>query len=836
MQLEKVYEPQRFEPRWAQWWVESGIYRAVWRPGRPVFSLVIPPPNVTGSLHMGHMLEHTEIDVTVRWHRMRGDVTLWLPGTDHAGIATQMVVERKLAEEGLNRREMGREAFEARVWQWKAESGGTIRRQMIQLGASCDWSRERFTLDPGLSRAVRETFVSLYEKGLIYRGEYMVNWCPRCQTAISDLETVHEETAGHLWHIRYGPVVVATTRPETMLGDTAVAIHPDDDRYGLTSVPLPLVNRTIPVIRDQMVDRAFGSGVVKITPAHDLNDFEAGKRHNLPSIQVIGPDARMTAAAGEYAGLDRYEARKRVVEDLQALGLIEKIEDYTLSLGKCSRCRTPIEPLVSKQWFVTTKPLAAKAIQAVDEKRIEIVPENWVKTWNEWMHNIRDWCISRQLWWGHRIPAWYCEACGETIVSREDPAACPKCNAPLRQDPDVLDTWFSSGLWPFSTLGWPDQTDDLKHFYPTTLLITGFDILFFWVARMAMLGIEFMGDVPFRQVYIHGLVRDAEKQKMSKTKGNVIDPLVVTEEYGTDAVRMALLSGAAPGTDIAFGVERIDASRAFANKIWNAARFLLSNLENDTADDAGAPGVEDRWIRSRFNACARQMNAAIETYRYHEAAQTARHFIWDDFCDWYIELKKIRGGWRWIRDTFEQTLRLLHPLMPFLTEELWHRLEERGEASISLQPYPAYDATLDDPAAEAEIELLQSIVGAARNLRADLGLDPKLAVTGRISIGIDAELIRRLCGVVFTQGDVPKSGAVRSTADFDLSIDVPAGQIEAQKKRLEKERDQLMKNIANSKRQLGDEVFLSKAPAKVVESIRTKLVEYETQLAKIDAL
>ncbi|HEY3823641.1 MAG TPA: valine--tRNA ligase [Bryobacteraceae bacterium] len=850
MQLDKVYEPQRFEPRWAQWWVESGIYRAEYQPAdsdkaRPAFSLVIPPPNVTGSLHMGHMLEHTEIDVTVRWHRMRGDATLWLPGMDHAGIATQMVVERQLAEEGLDRRAMGREAFEARVWKWKAESGGTIKRQMIQLGASCDWSRERFTLDPGLSRAVRETFVSLYDKGLVYRGEYMVNWCPRCRTAISDLETIHEETAGHLWHIRYPVVgkagqylVVATTRPETMLGDTAVAINARDERYrdlhGGT-VRLPLMDREIPIILDDVADPEFGTGVVKITPAHDMNDFEAGKRHNLPLIQVIDENAKITADGGSYAELDRYEARKRVVEDLEKLGLLAGVEDYKLSLGKCSRCKTPIEPLVSKQWFVKTKPLAAKAIQAVDEKRIEIIPENWVKTWNEWMHNIRDWCVSRQLWWGHRIPAWYCDACGETIVSRTDPSACSKCGGALRQDPDVLDTWFSSGLWPFSTLGWPDKTDDLQHFYPTTLLITGFDILFFWVARMAMLGIEFMGDVPFRQVYIHGLVRDAEKQKMSKTKGNVIDPLIVTEEYGTDAVRMALLGGAAPGTDIAFTTDRIDASRAFANKIWNAARFLFSNIDSEAATDEQAPQVEDKWILSRLNTCAAQMNSAIETFRYHEAAQTIWHFIWDDFCDWYIELKKVRGGWRWIRPVFEETLCLLHPLMPFITEELWHRLDERGEKSISLQPYPTYKKDRDDPAAEAEIELLQNIVRAARNLRAELGLDPKQPLEGKISIGIDTELLRRLCGVTFTRGDVPKTGAVRSTPDFDLSIDVPTGQIEAQQKRLEKERDQLMKNIANSQRQLNDEVFLSKAPAKVVDSIRAKLADYEAQLAKIEA-
>ncbi len=846
MQLDKVYEPQRFEPHWAQWWVESGIYRAEWQPDRPVFSLVIPPPNVTGSLHMGHMLEHTEIDVTVRWHRMRGEITLWLPGTDHAGIATQMVVERQLAAEGLDRRAMGREAFEARVWKAKAETGGTIKRQMVQLGASCDWSRERFTLDPGLSQAVRETFVSLYEKGLIYRGEYMVNWCPRCQTAISDLETVHEETAGHLWHIRYPVVgtdrhlIVATTRPETMLGDTAVAINARDERYldlHGRSVRLPLMDREIPIILDDIADPEFGTGVVKITPAHDLNDFEAGKRHKLPMIRVIDEAAKITSAGGPYAGLDRYEARERVVEDLNKLGLLDSVQDYTLSLGKCSRCKTPVEPLVSKQWFVRTKPLAEKAIAAVDEKRIEIVPETWVKTWNEWMHNIRDWCVSRQLWWGHRIPAWYCDSCGETIVSRTDPAACPKCKNALRQDPDVLDTWFSSGLWPFSTLGWPDQTDDLKHFYPTTLLITGFDILFFWVARMAMLGIEFMGDVPFRQVYIHGLVRDAEKQKMSKTKGNVIDPLVVTEEYGTDAVRMALLGGAAPGTDIVFTVDRIESSRAFANKIWNAARFIFMNVEPGQAGPpvADLTTLEDRWIWSCLNRCAREMNHAIDHYRYHEAAQSIWHFIYDDFCDWYIELKKISGDWGNILAVFESTLRLLHPVMPFITEELWHRIGAPEDQSISMRPYPQYEALRDNPDAEREIGLLQEVVTAARGIRADLSIDPKLPLEGRISRPIDFRAVQRLAGVAFVVGEVPKTGAVRSTADFDLVIDVPHGQLEAQRRRLEKERDQLIKNIANSHRQLSDEVFLSKAPAKVVDSIRAKLLDYETQLAKIEA-
>src|SRR5579871_720633 len=637
MQIEKVYEPRRFEPHWAQWWIDSGIFRASNRaPGR-VFSLAIPPPNVTGSLHIGHMLEHSEIDVTIRWHRMRGDNTLWLPGTDHAGIATQMVVARKLADEGIDYRALGRDPFEAHVWEWKAQYGDTIKRQMIQLGTSCDWSRERFTLDPGLSAAVREVFVRLYEKGLIYRGEYMVNWCPDCRTAISDLEVAHTETQGHLWHIRYPVIgmedrylVVATTRPETMLGDTAVAINAKDARYfdlhGKT-VRLPLMDREIPIILDDLADPEFGSGAVKVTPAHDPNDFEAGRRHNLPKIQVIGEDARMTAAAGAYAGLDRFEARRRVVADLERLGLLAKIEDYPLNVGTCQRSKTTVEPLISTQWFVNTKPLAEKAIAAVEDGTIAFVPANWTKTYYEWMYNIRDWCISRQLWWGHRIPAWHCQECREILVAREKPVTCSRCgSSELVQDSDVLDTWFSSALWPFSTLGWPVQTEDLATFYPTSLLITGFDILFFWVARMIMMGIEFMGDVPFRTVYIHGLVRDAERQKMSKTRGNTIDPLVVTEKYGTDAVRMALLQGAAPGTDIVLSEERMAGSRNFANQIWNAARVRFCRMETSNgepwvpysletflpepcADTLEFP-VEDRWIFSRLNNAAEQANRA----------------------------------------------------------------------------------------------------------------------------------------------------------------------------------------------------------------------------------
>src|SRR3990170_2630868 len=594
-EIAKQYNPSEIEPRWAREWVEKRLYEADAASTRPMFSLVIPPPNVTGMLHMGHMLEHTEIDIIIRWKRMQGFNTLWLPGTDHAGIATQLVVERQLAEQKLDRRTIGREAFEKKVWEWKAQSGDTIKKQMLRLGASCDWTRERFTLDPGLSRAVREVFVRLYEKGLIYRGKYIVNWCPRCQTAISDLEVVHEEHLGNLFHIRYPVVgtgehvVVATTRPETMLGDTAVAINPADERYTKfhgKMARLPLMNRDIPFILDELADPAFGTGVVKVTPAHDANDFLAGQRHDLPQIDVMDDTGKMNAQAGAYVGLDRFAARKRILADLEDQGLLEKIEPYTHALGRCQRCKTVVEPRLSTQWFVKVKPLAEAAIRAVEEGRTRFTPENYTKIYFDWLTNIHDWCISRQLWWGHRVPAWHCGACNEVVVAREEPAQCPHCRAGnLKQDPDVLDTWFSSALWPFSTLGWPDATEDLRVFYPTSLMITGFDILFFWVARMMMMGIEFMREakpadsVPFRLVYIHQLVRDAEKQKMSKTRGNVIDPLEVTERYGTDAVRFTLAIMAAPGTDIALSEDRMEGYRAFANKIWNASRFLFLSLE-----------------------------------------------------------------------------------------------------------------------------------------------------------------------------------------------------------------------------------------------------------------
>ena len=881
MQLEKVYEPQRLEPHWAQWWIETGIYHvdAKQAKDRTVFSIVIPPPNVTGSLHIGHMLDHTIMDVAVRWHRMRGELSLWVPGTDHAGIATQMVVERQLAAEGLTRQQLGRSEFERRVWQWKEEYGGRINNQIRREGASVDWSRERFTMDAGLSRAVRETFVQLWEKGLIYRGEYMVNWCPRCQTAISDVETTHETAEGHLWHIRYpltsgeGHLIVATTRPETMLGDTALVVNPNDERYkhlhGAT-VRLPLVGREIPVIADIMADPAFGTGVVKITPAHDPNDFEAGKRHQLPSVKVIGEDARMTAAAGQYAGLDRFEARKRIVARLEEEGLLEKVEPYQVNLSKCDRCKTIIEPLVSNQWFVKTKPLAEKAMDAVRSGRIRFVPDDREVVFFQWMENIRDWCVSRQLWWGHRIPAWHCRTCHEITVAREIPAVCSHCQSTeIEQDSDVLDTWFSSGLWPFSTLGWPEQTEDLKTFYPTSLLITGFDILFFWVCRMMMLGIECTGDVPFREVHMHGLVRDAERQKMSKTKGNVVDPLDIIERSGTDSLRIALLISAATGSDIALKPDRIDAARAFANKIWNASRWLFMNMERsgvrgwtpqseNFANSSDA--TEDRWMLERFETTRDITVRALETHRYHEAAQTLWDFFWHDFCDWYLEAKKLRfrensgidEHWQAVLTIYEATLRLLHPFMPFLTEELWQRLIHTGDPvpgqprSISLASYPTPVESSESSCTGAKaFTMLQQVVTAARELRADHKLDPKALLPASIRFrdfafsDDDLPVIAALAKITLNQGkaEKPDTGLARSTADFDLHIyaatpsqnGTASGEARA---RSLKEAAKLESLIENSRRQLGDETFTSRAPAKVVDGLRAKLADYETQLNK----
>jgi len=879
MQLSKVYEPQKFEPRWADWWVKENLFVASAESGKPSFSLVTPPPNVTGALHMGHMYEISQIDITMRWKRMQGYNVLWLPGTDHAGIATQMLVERHLKEQGIDRREIGREKFLEHVWAWKEKYGGTIVGQFKRIGASCDWSRERFTMDEGLSRAVCEAFVRLYERGLIYRGEYMVNWDPGTLTAVSDLEVVYEERQGHLWHIKYPVagsddyVVVATTRPETMLGDTAVAINEKDERYkhlwGKKCV-LPIMGRELPIILDELARPEFGTGVVKVTPAHDPNDFAAGKRHNLEFITVIGEDARMNENAGPYQGLDRYEARKEIVARLEAGGLIEKVEDYTNNVGRSQRSGVDVEPRVSTQWFVRTKPLAEKGIRAVEEGRIEIIPDQWRRNFFEWMYNIRDWCISRQLWWGHRIPCWYNDA-GEMFVAHDEQEAREKAGgAELRQDSDVLDTWFSSGLWPFSTMGWPEDTPDLRTFYPTSLLNTGFDILFFWVARMVMMGIELAGGVPFRKVYIHGLVRDAEKQKMSKTKGNVIDPMEVTEKYGTDAVRFALVASAGQGADVVLKEERIAGAQQFANKIWNAARFVFLSLEKAGAEpwapedpdnyqpepgEDGEVPVEDRWIFSRLNEAARLANGHIAKYRYHEVAPLLYHFFWHEFCDWYVELKKLSfregsgltGPWRNMLAALERALRLLHPVTPFITEELWQRLTVNVASrpkSISLASYPQPRTELEDAAAEREVVVLQRVITAVRNLRAELGISTKERLQGTVYLHRDElapalprhrEALARLAQVELAAeaGAAPEGKAMHHEADFDLVLRLPAAETRVLRERLAKQLKPLEKARESSKRQLGNEQFLSKAPPHVVESIRAKLADYESQIERM---
>ncbi len=914
-ELPKAYEPSAIEARWAEFWVKENLF-SVTTPTqgdpRPVFSLLLPPPNVTGRLHMGHMLNQTQMDIVIRWHRMRGDVTLWLPGTDHAGIATQMMVERQLASEGVKRTELGREKFVERVWCWKKQYGSAIQEQMRRLGASVDWSREYFTMDENLSRAVREVFVRLYEQGLIYRGKYIINWCPWHETAISDLEVKHEEVPGKLWEIRY-PVIgtnefitVATTRPETMLGDTAVAVNERDERYNHLhgkKVLLPLMNREIPIITDEIAQPEFGTGAVKVTPAHDANDFEAGLRANLPIIEVMDEHARMNENAGAYSGLTREEARKRVVEDLRAQGFLVGEKDYTVALAKCDRCGTVVEPRLSLQWFIKIQPLADRAIEVVEKDYIRFTPTNYRQIYLNWMRNIHDWCISRQLWWGHRIPAWHC-TCGEIIVAREAPRSCAKCGgSELKQDPDVLDTWFSSGLLPFTSLGWPKATRDLEVFYPTSLLITGFDILFFWVARMIMLGCWFMSppekpgtvrvgtgaparpaerssatkltedelraSVPFRDVYIHALVRDAERQKMSKTKGNVLDPIQVIEKYGTDATRFTLAAMSSPGTDIAFNESRTEGYRAFANKIWNAARFMFMNMERLEFSESEIKKVlpdknvqptqgfqtatlEDRWILSRFNNIARSVNESLAAYRFDEAANSIYDFFWGEFCDWYIELIKPRlspdAGERAktacgnLVSLFEASLRLLHPVMPFITEEIWHAIYagDPPQKSISLTAYPQADEKQIDLTAETGMSILQDLIVSVRNLRAELKVEPKtktpIAVfTQEREIG---ELIEQNRGAIendrqanveslsFSSGSLAKLPNTRHTARFDVRL-VYDKKVDtaAECERLKKELEKIEKGMNSGQRQLGNEQFLAKAPTNVVENLRKQQQE-----------
>jgi len=867
LELAKNFNPQEVESRWYGWWESRGYFRADSTSDKPAFAIVMPPPNVTGSLHIGHMLNHTVHDVLVRRKRMQGFNTLWLPGMDHAGIATQNVVERELRKEGKSRHDLGREKFVERVWCWKKEYGGIILNQIRRIGSSCDWSRERFTLDEGLSKAVREVFVRLYEEGLIYRGKRLINWCPRCLTALSDLEVKYQTSDSKLYHIRYplkakpgreaAFVEVATTRPETMLGDTAVAVHPDDQRYTRyvgDAVVLPLVGRELPFVQDAAVDPKFGTGVVKVTPAHDLADFDMGHRHNLEQISVIGEDARITAAGGAYAGLDRFEARKKIVEDLEAAGLLVKVESLANSIGHCERCSTVVEPLLSLQWFVSIKPLADPAIAAVETGRTRFVPANWANTYFEWMRNIRDWCISRQLWWGHRIPAWYC-ACGEVIVSKVDPEKCPKCGSQeLRQDSDVLDTWFSSGLWPFSTLGWPDQTEDLKTFYPGALLITGYDIIFFWVARMMMFGIKFMDEVPFRDVYITGIIRDAERQKMSKSKGNVVDPLALCDKYGTDAVRFALARMGAPGTDIALSEDQLESYRNFSTKVWNAARFIFRYLEEGDRLATAATlkqsdlSLADRWILSRLDLCAWEANDSLEQYNLHEAARTIYRFFWHEFCDWYLEMVKLHPerSKPVLLFVFESTLRLLHPFMPFITEELWQTIPHNGE-SIVIAPYPQRDDALHDPEADSQMDLVQDVIVKVRNIRSEMNVDTKKPVTVRIATRepIIASLLNGAREYIFKLANVNQFDVVPQLSGDKLaaqavaagcSLEVPLADLidyDAERARLSRELEKVQKEIDSLDRKLANPSFLERAPAEVVQENQSRREDYLAQAGKL---
>jgi len=870
--LAKQYEPHRVEAAWYPRWEERGYFTAGGRPDAAPFSIVIPPPNVTGSLHMGHALNNTLQDVLIRWRRMKGDDALWVPGCDHAGIATQNVVERQLMAEGKTRKDLGREAFIERVWDWKAESGGVIMGQLRRLGASCDWSRERFTMDAGLSRAVREVFVSLYEEGLIYRGDYLVNWCPRCESALSDLEVEHRPVEGALYHIRYpvegskASLTIATTRPETLLGDTAVAVHPDDERYralvGKHAV-LPLLNRRLKIIADPYVDREFGTGALKVTPGHDPNDFELGRKHGLETISVIDTQGVMRKEAGPYQGLTREAARAKVVADLTAKGFLVATEPHGHSVGHCYRCTAVVEPTISTQWFVKTAPLAAPAIAAVKDGRIRFFPENWAATYFDWMENIRDWCISRQIWWGHRIPAWHCGKCGEITVAREDPTACAHCgDAGVTQETDVLDTWFSSALWPFSTLGWPDRTGDLARFYPTSVLVTAFDILFFWVARMIMMGLKFRGDVPFREVYIHALVRDPEGQKMSKSKGNVIDPLTVMESYGTDAFRYTLAAMASPGRDIRLAEDRVAGYRNFCNKIWNAARFIEMNLPagfaptTDLAAAVARGGLAERWIASRLAGTAESVDRHLAGYRFDEAARVLYGFVWGEFCDWYLELAKptLNGDDADQADAtravlvgvFDATLRLLHPFMPFITEEVRSLLPHEGE-TIMHAPFPTANTAPADPDAERAVAWLQAVVTGIRNVRSAMNVPPSAALAVLVKTDGDeaarvltaAEpLIRRLARAESLRAatDIARPPA-SATAVFDGGeVYVPlAGSIDvaAETRRLTTQLAKVTQDLDGIERKLMNRDFVEKAPEEVVEKERARRTELSARMAKL---
>jgi valyl-tRNA synthetase len=870
--LEKSYEPKAVEKRWYEFWEKEDLFAAKEKSDRPGYSIVIPPPNVTGVLHMGHALNVTMQDILCRYRRLRGDNVLWMPGTDHAGIATQNVVEKKLAAEGTDRHKLGREKFIEAVWEWRRESGSAIINQLKRLGASCDWKLERFTMDEGLSIAVRKVFVQLYQEGLIYRGNYIINWCHRCHTALADLEVEHEEIDSHLYYIRYpfsdgsGSIVIATTRPETMLGDTAVAVNPDDPRYqnlGTDSVILPLINRKIPIIVDNYVDMAFGTGALKVTPAHDPNDFEIGKRHNLPEIKVIDDNGKMTSEAGRFERLDRFNCRESVIKSLKKEKLLEKTEPIKHNVGHCYRCKTIVEPNLSKQWFVKVKPLAEKAIDAVDKGNTKIIPEIWAGTYFDWMRNIKDWCISRQIWWGHQIPAWTCEKCGHLIVSMETPSTCPACGSNLlTQETDVLDTWFSSALWPFSTMGWPEKTQLLKTFYPTSVLVTGFDILFFWVARMMMMGIHFMEDVPFRDVYVHALVRDEEGKKMSKSKGNVIDPLNIIDSYGTDAFRMTLAAFAAQGRDIKMSEKRVEGYRHFINKLWNAGRFSFMHLNQSFAEIRFENlSLPDKWILARLKNVTESVAVLIDTYRFNEAAGILYKFIWHELCDWYLEaIKPCLYGhkgeekknaalsvlWRVLHDT----LILLHPFVPFVTEEIWHKLPgTKGSIMKAVFPSDEKDfASLScDPESESMMDLIIGIITGIRNVRGEMNIPPSASIDVVLQSDDDAmkrtlssnsDLIINLAGLksfsVEKPGTRHKKAAMTVVGGATLYVSLE-GVIDfsKEKERLEKELAKLKGEIAALVKKLRNDDFLSKAPEEIVDKVKEKhkiLIEKQQKL------
>ena len=877
-EIAKAYDPKAVEQRIYDSWMAGGYFTSKIDRSKQPYVIIMPPPNVTGELHMGHALTKAMQDLMVRWHRMKGDPTLYLPGTDHAGIATQVVVERTLATDGMSRHDLGRQKFVEQVWEWVDRYGGTIYEQIKRLGVSCDWTRQRFTLDEGPSRAVRTAFVNLYKKGLIYRGERIVNWCPHCATALSDLEVKHQEESASLYHIRYpledgsGSITVATTRPETMLGDTAVAVNPEDERYaGLVgkNVVLPVIGRTIPIIADDAVDMEFGTGALKVTPGHDPNDFEIGERHELPIVSVMNLDGTMNENAGHYKGKDRFETRREIVEELERDGLLEKVEDYHHSVGHCDRSDDVVEPIVSKQWYMRMEPLAKPAIEAVKDGRIRIIPERFAKVYDNWMYNIRDWCISRQLWWGHGIPVWYCEECDGVTVDYEDPTACSECgSSKLARDSDVLDTWFSSALWPHSTLGWPDQSEDMSYFYPTTDMETGHDILFFWVARMIMMGLENTGDVPFRTVYLHGLVRDPEGVKMSKSKGNVMDPLDLIDLYGADALRFALTTGTSPGNDMRLNESKMEASRNFANKLWNASRFVMASLDRaETFDEwswtpAKPTHLEDRWILSRLNRVAEQVQKFMEEYQFGEAQREVHDFLWGEYCDWYLEMSKVRlrGGDESplpvLAYVLERILRLLHPFMPFITEEIWQNLvellprEEGAPSALIVAGYPEADLTLFDEEAEGNVGDVMGIVRAIRNIRAEFSIEANQAVEAIVDapairdvVEAESDAIKTLARVdpLRFGADAPAAADADSAQQVSLvlsrgSVTVPLGglvDLEREKARLHEELEQIDTNRERLSARLGDKQFIGKAPEEVVERERQRLNDIEGRRARV---